>query len=363
MQKNVKSETLSSELELQQQMDSSAHDDFKEEAESEDFGQQYTHTQGDYLDTGDFECNDIAPNSVEETPSSSSTSKIENPNVDEVKPYRKLKGKSTRYECNECKKIFTRTDHLRVHVLEVHRPSEKPFECNECCVKFATKNRLNEHKKYRTVCNVCGKIFCTKKQQLLHQAEEHDYTETIVRSSKCHYTGCNEMVADCGWAEHMASKHSISREGKKRNQYECDICSKTYKTKAGLEFHMLSVHCPSSKKFKCKICGYATVSQKLLEKHQSKIHFEQRNFMCSVCGKTFRFNHQLKLHNYHHTGEKPFPCLFEGCSKSLRSPAQRIEHMRMHTGISCVNQHELNQFADNSISKYFFLFFNRPKTI
>lgn len=356
--RNIKTETPSCEPNIEHEMDeNSVHvhteqfiDDLKAEAEYENIDQHYTLTQDDCLDADDSERNDDMPireqnaedycfveNSAHENicgdaQLSSCTTEIEKANANVVKSYRKLKGKNTRYECIECKKIFTRTDHLKVHVLDKHRPSEKPFECIECRQRFATNYRLNDHKKYRAICNTCGKIFCTKKQQLLHQAEEHDYNETIAKSSICHYNGCNEIVADCGWTEHMANKHAISREERKRNQYECDICSKTYKTRDGIEFHILSIHCPSSKRFKCKICGYATVSQKLLARHQTKIHFQQRNFMCSVCGKTFRSNYQLKSHGYQHTGEKPYPCLFEGCSKNFRGQPQRIEHMRMHTG-------------------------------
>lgn len=168
---------------------------------------------------------------------------------------------------------------------------------------------------------------------MTHEEEEewHDNSEAIIKSSKCRFDGCNDIVAAYGWTEHMANKHSISKQ-EKCNRFECDICLKAYKTKAGIEFHILSVHCPQSKKFKCKICGYATVSQKLLTRHQNKIHFKQRDFMCSECGKTFHLKSQLKLHSYQHTGQKPYPCLFEGCSKSFRSQPQRIEHMRMHTG-------------------------------
>lgn len=319
--RSVKTEPLSCELAVEQKLDEYTEfadgqfvDDLKKEVEDQDFDQQCALSQEGCLDADDFERNDNAPLSKQsvkdyssdqndahedilgEAQSSNRTTKIQKPKANVQKLYRVLKGKNKRYQCIECEKTYSRTDHLKTHVLSVHRPSDKAFECIECGQKFAAQYRLNDHKKYRAVCNTCGRMFCTKKLQQLHQAEEHDYRETTATSSICHYNGCNELVAECGWAEHMANKHpNINRKEKKPDPYECDICSKTYKTKTGVEFHLLSVHFPSTKKFKCKICGYATVSQKLLEQHQRKIHIEQRNFMCSVCGKTFRLNHQISF--------------------------------------------------------------------
>lgn len=262
--------------------------------------------------------------------------KIEKRNIKQVKSTRQIRGKSAQFECDECHKTYTRIDHLKRHEREVHNPSEGNFVCNECGTKFSFQYRLNYHKKSNAICNICGKIFCMKKQLLLHQEEEHDMIEVDNKKSakltKCKIDGCNEMIASHGWIEHLATKHSAKKQRRKINRYECEICSKTYKTKNGIEFHILSIHCPSSKKFKCQICNYVTVSQKALEGHQKKIHFKPRNFMCSECGKTFHLRSQLKMHSYQHSLEKPFSCTFEGCSKKFRDRSQIYEHMRMHTG-------------------------------
>lgn len=322
--------------------------DLKDEAETvedDDFDQHFVLTHDDDLDTVDVELKEETPSVNDERSDQyiafenrceKDSTMFEKQNVKPVKSTRLIGDKTTHLECNECNKTYTRIDHLKRHVIEVHRPSERNFMCNACGTKFSFQFRLNSHKKSSTICNICGKIFCMKKQLLEHQDDEHDMikndnNEKSTKSSKCKIDGCNEMVAAHGWIVHMADKHTASKQEKNDNRYACDICSKTYKTKRGIEFHILSIHCPSSKKFKCEICGYATVSQKELKRHQMKIHFKQRNFMCSECGKIFLLKSQLILHSYQHSGEKPFSCSFQACSKRFRVQSQIYEHMRMHT--------------------------------
>lgn len=282
--------------------------------------QHFSPTQEDYVDTAEdyvdlavsiepsikderFDQYSARENRCEKTQSLKCTKIIENQNTTRVKAkYRQNGSKNTHFECNECDKTYTRSDHLKRHVIEVHRASEKKFACTDCGNKFSLQYRLNSHKKSSKICNICGKLFCMQRQLLVHQEEEHDMfekdNEKNIKSSKCKIDGCNEEIAAYRWIEHMANKHTASKQKKKVNRYECETCHKTYRTKDGVEFHILSIHCPSSKKYKCQICSYTTVTQKALEVHQKKIHFKPRNFMCSECGKTFLLRSNLKMHSY-----------------------------------------------------------------
>lgn len=51
---------------------------------------------------------------------------------------------------------------------------------------------------------------------------------------------------------------------------------------------------------------------------------------CMICGKTFKYEHKMKIHLRVHTGETPYPC--EHCDKAFSQNAALKVHIRTHTG-------------------------------
>lgn len=67
----------------------------------------------------------------------------------------------------------------------------------------------------------------------------------------------------------------------------------------------------------CKFCSAVFENSIQLYKHMEEMHENEKNVVCTLCGKKFFKEWNLKLHMNIHSGVKPFMCEICGASFAL----------------------------------------------
>ena len=116
----------------------------------------------------------------------------------------------------------------------------------------------------------------------------------------------------------------VSSEG---SDFNCDRCSKTFKTSAGLNMHMQQHTGKWS--FWCEECQRGFTVKCNYTAHLAK--HEGRTFPCDLCTKRFGTKFGLKQHQSEHTGKYIYYC--KVCSKGYNQKLHWEEHENRHANI------------------------------
>lgn len=201
--------------------------------------------------------------------------------------------------CKTCGKTFGHESKLKIHIANVHTKRPRNFKCLQCEMAFYSSDSLkthvdNVHLKLKPhKCSICGKNFGQE-----HHLTQHMVMHTSERlpcrcDSKCTRTFSNIYARD----DHERAKHTGE------TPYLCDVaqCHERFCTRRQLRAH--------------------------------KLEHAKLPYPCSQCDVFCKSKLALANHMNQHTGAKPFPCSYTGCSEAFKNPGDRHYHeTKIHSG-------------------------------
>eukprot|EP00088_Acartia_fossae_P039734 TRINITY_DN4134_c0_g1_i11.p1 TRINITY_DN4134_c0_g1~~TRINITY_DN4134_c0_g1_i11.p1 ORF type:complete len:614 (-),score=78.50 TRINITY_DN4134_c0_g1_i11:459-2300(-) len=211
--------------------------------------------------------------------------------------------KSTRIHCpHGCVKSFNDESTLQKHINNFH---VGPLSCPVL-----------------PTCNIKFKMYMGKQMKFhLNQAHADDVS-TPLGCSKCSeiVVGIPKLLA------HLSNCRKIEIG----QEVACELCGQVYKSSCGLSQHIKIAHL--NQRFYCdeEGCEKAFNTKNSLKSHKNCVHNNKRAFICSICGKNYKYRHEWRVCENKHAGKFLHHCQL--CDKKFNIKRKYEQHMRVHTG-------------------------------
>lgn len=115
-----------------------------------------------------------------------------------------------------------------------------------------------------------------------------------------------------------------------KNVWKCPECAREFKSKSATQVHIYTHK--KEIKFECDMCGRAFSDRSNLKAHMMS-HHDGKRFACSYddCTKRFKSKAGLKYHvRLVHTKEFPYSCDVPGCAKVFANRSNWRRHVKSH---------------------------------
>ncbi|CAG9566334.1 unnamed protein product [Danaus chrysippus] len=261
--------------------------------------------------------------------------------------------KGVTYKCQHCEEIFSKWTSYLSHVRMKH-PSE--HICGACGYSFVSRLGLNMHRtmmhkdlleqdnvgdedKDSPYCEQCDVKFTTLEAYKRHMVTSVKHTQSTDFGNGCRE--CGETFPDSeALRVHHRHKHARQRPrnyGKRPADHSwpatCEHCTEVIRSAREYWSHFRRVHpdktYPTQKDFVCDVCGKSFRSNAFLNYHK-RTHSSERSYKCSQCPKAFHNRNNLQMHQRTHSDERPYPCAL--CDKAFKCKSALDRHFRSHSG-------------------------------
>ena len=234
-------------------------------------------------------------------------------------------GKEFKCAISSCKFTFDTFRGLMIHENRWHK---EDFICAFCGLVCHVLNTLIEHYDNDHVdtsvyaCRICGRFNFDQRDYNVHNQDEHAAGEIkLFKCTKCDYITekRRELV------NHKSKTHT------ERKLLHCEHCGKEFSSKSAIHNHQRAYHSNGKniKMIKCDYCPKQFLPNKLREHMYT--HTKQKKLYCELCGKGYPNKSSLKKHEFiKHTAEDNFLYYCDTCGKGFKRKSTYVDHCKLH---------------------------------
>ncbi|CAK1592388.1 unnamed protein product [Parnassius mnemosyne] len=183
----------------------------------------------------------------------------------------------------------------------------KQYTCSECKVTFESRGKYEYHRQKhrgRVQCSICSRDFSSRSALTAHRSVVHTAHPQSDDGFRHYCKPCAKFFkTSCSYRKHLRT--SIRHINPESLRFSCQVCAKRFVRCKERDEHHERVHLQRNR-LQCARCPRRYCSQRALRSHERTRHTAavvKKDFVCEICGVSFKTAQILKGHQRIHTKE------------------------------------------------------------